>query len=81
MSTAADEQLKELLTEIFLMEDEEYADENGPDQIEGWDSLSMIAVAVAVHERFGHHMTPAQVAAVRNIGDIRGFLRDNGVGI
>ena len=77
--TPADDQLKELLMGIFLMEEEEYVDENGPDLIEGWDSLSMISVAVAVHETFGHHMTPAQVAAVRNIGDIRKFLRDNGV--
>ena len=81
MPTPADEKLKELMVEIFLMEDEDYEDENGPDQIEGWDSLSMISLAVAIHETFDHHMTPAQVAAVRCIGDVRNYLRDQGVEI
>lgn len=71
--------LKLLLTDIFMMEDEQYVDSNGPDQIEGWDSLATVSMAVALQQEFGHHMTIDEVVAIHNIGDIKSYLRSKGV--
>lgn len=71
--------LKYILVDIFLMEEEEFLDENGPNEIEGWDSLATVSMAVAIQQEFGHHMTIEEVAAIHNIGDIKAYLRSKGV--
>lgn len=76
-----DEKLKALLLDVFMMDEALYADANGPMQIETWDSLATVSMAVGVHEAFGHHMTPEEVGEVRTIADIKAFLRRNGVEI
>ena len=73
--------LKDLLVAVFNMMDEEYIDSNGPDEIEGWDSLATVSMAVGVNEEFGHHMTPDEVGEISNIGDIKAFLIRSGVDI
>lgn len=72
-------QLKTLLTDIFMMDDAQFQDDNGPDEIEGWDSLATVSMAVAIQQEFGHHMTIEEVAQIRNIGDIKAYLRSKGV--
>jgi len=74
-----DARLRSLLCDVFLMDEELYRDENGPEQIAGWDSLATVSMAVGVHETFGHHMTPKDVALIRTIGDIKAYLRRQGV--
>ncbi|MBU5441003.1 acyl carrier protein [Paenibacillus sp. MSJ-34] len=71
--------LKNLLIDIFVMEEEEFIDDNGPNEIEGWDSLATVSMAVAIHQEFGHHMTIEEVAEIKNIGDIIKYLRFKGV--
>ena len=75
------QQRRELLVDVFWMDDEDYRDSSGPDGIEGWDSLATVSMAVGVHETFGHHMTPDEVATIRTIADIKGYLRGKGVEI
>ncbi|MNP85330.1 acyl carrier protein [compost metagenome] len=62
-----------------MMEDELYLDENGPEQIEGWDSLATVSMAVALQQEFGQHMTIEEVAEIHTIGDIKQYLRYKGV--
>jgi acyl carrier protein len=76
-----DAKLRSLLVDVFLMDEALYRDENGPDQIAGWDSLATVSMAVGVHETFGHHMTPQDVAKVKTIGDIKAYLRRQGVAL
>lgn len=76
-----DDKLKALLVDIFMMDESQYKDENGPMQIDTWDSLATVSMAVGVHEEFGHHMTPEEVGEIRKIADIKAFLRRNGVEI
>ncbi|MCK8489033.1 acyl carrier protein [Paenibacillus sp. MBLB2552] len=77
--TNANDKLKLLLTDIFMMEEELYLDENGPEQIEGWDSLATVSMAVALQQEFGHHMTIEEVSEIHTIGDIKEYLRSKGV--
>jgi acyl carrier protein len=73
------ERLRILLMDIFMMPETDYKDDNGPDDIENWDSLATVSMAVGVQEEFSHHMTPEEVAEVKAIGDIKSFLVKNGV--
>ncbi|MDT3427997.1 acyl carrier protein [Paenibacillus forsythiae] len=77
--TDSNNKLKLLLTDIFMMEEVLYLDDNGPDQIEGWDSLATVSMAVALQQEFGHHMTIEEVVNIRTIGDIKDYLRSKGV--
>jgi acyl carrier protein len=77
--TPTEQQLRQLLVDVFLMDEALYRDEHGPDQIVGWDSLATVSMAVGIHEAFGHHMTPQDVAGMRTIGDVKAWLRGQGV--
>ena len=76
-----DLKLRELLTDILLIDDDQYRDEYGPAQIGAWDSLAMVEIAGAVETRFGHAMSPEEMVGLQTIGDIKSFLRREGVDI
>ncbi|MBN4067081.1 acyl carrier protein [Simkania negevensis] len=74
-----EEKLKQLLMEVFLLDEDEYTDEKSYEEIEGWDSLATVSMAVAIHQEFGHHMTPQEATSINTLGDIRHYLRNKGV--
>ena len=39
------DKLKQLLLDIFVMEEPLYQDANGPAEIDGWDSLATVSMA------------------------------------
>lgn len=71
--------LKALLTDVLLLEEHEYRDSTGPDDIETWDSLGTVRVVEAVHRQFGYRMLPEEFIEVQSIGDIKSVLRARGV--
>ena len=79
-ATAA-EHLKRLVIEVLLIEDEEYQDANGPDEIPTWDSLATVAIASAIEKSFGIRVPPDDMAAFNCIGDIREFCRAQGLDV
>jgi acyl carrier protein len=76
-----DRRLRELLTRILLIDDDQYRDDYGPAQIGSWDSLAMVEIAGAVEAEFGRAMDPEEMVALQSIGDIKSFLRREGVDI
>jgi acyl carrier protein len=74
-----DIKLRNLLVEILLIEDEQYCDGNGPDEIETWDSLAMVRIATAVEEAFGYAMTPEEMVSLDSIGEIKSILRSHDI--
>jgi len=78
---ANNDKLKNMLVDIFMMDASEYADDRGPNEIEGWDSLATVSMSVSIQQQFGEQMSIEDVAAIHNIGDIRQFLRSRGVAI
>lgn len=74
-----DRLLWRLLEDILLIEEDQFRDEYGPDEIETWDSLAMVNIASAVEKEFGHAMTPEEMVSLGSIGDIRSILRARGV--
>jgi acyl carrier protein len=76
---ADDARLKDLLIDILLLDDAEYRDEVGPDDVGTWDSLATVRIGEAIHSEFGYRMLPEELVTVESIGDIKSVLRQRRV--
>ena len=79
MTVTNREKLKKLLIDVFLLEDCEFRFELTQDQIDTWDSLGTVAMAVGVQETFGYHMTPEEATAGKSVPDIMALLTKHGI--
>ena len=75
---ANDAKLKNILVDILLIDDREYVDNNGPDEIDTWDSLATVNIAARIDEDFGVAVTPEELTDWMCIGDIKACLREKG---
>lgn len=73
------DQLKELILDILLLEPEEYSLDLSRDQVETWDSLAVVSIAVGLDETFGYHPTPAEATAIESVRDVIRLLKCNGI--
>ena len=76
--SAVEARLKQLLVDVLLIEDDEYQDGFGPDEISSWDSLATVSIAGAIEQAFGIAVPPDDMAAFNTIGDIKQFCRTRG---
>ena len=73
------QQLKELLMDVFLIDESEYSLELTQDDIETWDSMGLVAMGVGIEETFGYHLTQAEALSVRKFQDVVDILTSNGI--
>jgi len=73
------EKLKDLLTDVFLLEENEFSFELSRNQVNSWDSLGTVAMAVGVQDVFGYHMTPDEAMSINKVQDIVDILKEKGV--
>jgi len=73
------EKLQELLQDILLLDPSEFHLDLSRDEIETWDSMSVVAIAVGVHEEFGYHPTPEEAMRIRGVRDIIELLETKGI--
>ncbi len=73
------EKLKELLTEILLLEDNEFRLDLNRSEVDTWDSLSVVAIAAGVEETFGYHFTAEEAVGITSVPDIISTLERNGI--
>jgi acyl carrier protein len=73
------EKLNDLLMEVFLLEDSELSDDLRRMDLETWDSLGTVSLAVGVEEVFGYHMTPDEATALESVSDLILLLRAKGI--
>ena len=73
------EQLRQLILDILLLEPEEYSLELCRDQVETWDSLSVVSIAVGLNETFGYHPTPREATAIHCVNDVVSLLEAKGI--
>ena len=71
--------LEDLLLDIFLLEPEEFRFDLSRDEVESWDSLAIVSVAVGIKETFGYHLTPEEATSVLSVQDIMDFLESRGI--
>lgn len=73
------EKLRQLLMDVFLLTENEFSFDLKRTDIETWDSLGVVSMAVGIQETFGCHLTPDQAISIASVGDIMGFLVASGV--
>jgi acyl carrier protein len=71
--------LQELILDVLLLESDEFSLDLNRDQVDTWDSLAVVSIAVGVHETFGYHPTPAEATAIHGVRDIIRLLESNGI--
>lgn len=73
------EKLKQLLTDVYLLDASEYRLDLRPDEIDTWDSLGTVSMAVGIQETFGYHLTPDEANSIQSIQQIIDILESKGI--
>lgn len=73
------EKLKDLLVDVFLLTPEEFRFDLVREEVETWDSLGVVSMAVGVQETFGYHMKPEEAVGIRGIPDLIALLESRGI--
>jgi acyl carrier protein len=73
------EKLKELIIDTFLLEDSEYSLELKRADVDTWDSLGIVSMAVGVNEVFGYHFTPDEANGIECVADIIKILESKAI--
>lgn len=73
------EKLEDLLLDVLLLDPSEFRFDLRREEIQTWDSMAVVAVAVGVDETFGYHFTPDEATSVTGVDDIIRILETKGV--
>ena len=73
------EKLKELLMDVFLIDSSEFRFDMVREEIESWDSLGVVSMAVGIQETFGYHMKPEEAVAIKGFQQIIELLESRGI--
>ena len=73
------EKLKALLVDVFLLDPPEFRFDLMREEVETWDSLGIVAMAVGIQETFGYHLSPGEATAIRGFPDIISVLESKGI--
>jgi acyl carrier protein len=77
--TTNTEKLKDLLVDVFLIDPSEFHPDLKREQIETWDSLGIVSLAVGVQETFGYHFTQDEAIGVTGVREIIAILEARGI--
>jgi acyl carrier protein len=67
-------QLNEIFREVFEDDDLVITRETTAKDVEGWDSLMHVTLVVNVERAFGIRFSSAEVAALKNVGELEGLV-------
>lgn len=73
------EKLQQLLLDVFLLTEEEFSFDLKREDIDTWDSLGVVSMAVGIQETFGYHFSPEQANSIASVQDIVRVLSENGI--
>jgi len=73
------QKLKELLMDVFLIDSSEFRFDMVREEIESWDSLGVVSMAVGIQETFGYHMKPEEAVAIKGFQQIIELLESKGI--
>lgn len=73
------EKLKDLLMDVFLIEPSEFRFDMMRNEIESWDSLGVVSMALGIQETFEYHMKPEEAVAIKGFQQIIELLKSKGI--
>jgi acyl carrier protein len=71
--------LQGLVEDVLLLEPEEYSLDLRREDVNTWDSLAVVSLAVGIQETFGCHPTPDEATAIQGVRDILQLLESKGI--
>ncbi len=71
--------LRELLLDVFLLDPAEFRFDLERTEIDSWDSLGTVSLALGIEEVFGYHLTPAEATGLASVEDIVAVLSRRGI--
>jgi acyl carrier protein len=75
------DKLRGLLLDVFLLDPKEFRWDLKRSQIDTWDSLGTVSLAVGIQDVFGYHLTSAEATSLSSVKDIVEVLRRKGVAL
>jgi acyl carrier protein len=73
------DKLSRVLSQVFDIPAERITDEDAPDTIQSWDSLTHVHLVLALEAEFALVLSPDDAAEMLSVGAIRQILTDKGV--
>lgn len=73
------DKLKQLIIDVFVLDPEQFRFDLRREEIDTWDSLGVVSLAVGVQETFGYHFTPEEAVSVQSVGDVIRILETKGI--
>ena len=73
------EKLQTLVYDVFLLSPEEFRFDLKRSEVETWDSLGIVSMAVGVQQAFGYHFTPEEATGIQSVNDIIKVLTSKGI--
>ncbi len=71
--------LRELLTAVFLLDPQHFRFETTQEEVETWDSLGVVSLAVGIQDTFGIHLKPEEALSLKSFQQIVAVLTEKGV--
>jgi acyl carrier protein len=69
------ESLREIMIDVFDLDDLVLTPATTADDIEEWDSLSHVRLVVAVERKFGFKFTNSEIESLKTVGDLVNLIR------
>lgn len=79
VSQANYEKLRDLLVETLLIEPSEFSLALTKDEVDTWDSLAVVSIAVGIEEVFGYHPTTEEAMHLQSVKNIIDLLGQKGI--
>lgn len=72
------QKLQDLLDDILLLDDGQFSRDLTREDVETWDSMATVAVAIGLEEEFGHHPSEEEAIGLNSVAEIITFLEARG---
>ena len=74
------DKLNSIIQKIFKVKPEEITDQMSPDTIPDWDSMNYLLFISELEKEFNVQFTVDETMEAKNLGDIKKYLSNKGVG-
>jgi acyl carrier protein len=71
--------LKQLVSEVFLLDPSDVHLDLHRQEIDTWDSLGVVSLAVGVEQTFGYHMTADEATSLTGLRDVVMLLKSKSI--
>ena len=72
-------QLYEIIGKVFSISVDDVSDDSSPENIESWDSFNGLVLVDELENHFNVKFTLSEIADVKNVSDIKKYLKNHGV--